>query len=662
MVEPTSAHRAVISSPKVNATEAFKVGIKYKPPRSLVRTSGEDWVFQPHPELYKTLATNVLKHYGYYKRNKIDKTYIPAYFYLGGAGTGKSRHGLEFASSVQEAITLQIQHPLYHELAQRLRKAFVFHVSFENGTSLTAEEMSNPWNAIGTRMLYQLLGEPIDMINNRYVADPAAIFRLVAAAAKVDLYDDFTGILVVDGIQKALARHDDGNYGLLSQISGLSLMSRDPSETEGGKLREAPFIMTCVTATCFGPVQRFLADSHRLRIHLPLNRLQPPTWKRDNSPVLNNSPVIRLLVDDIGGHARAMELIADELAMYQNEPLPNITELSNAVYAELKDRYKEALFVLEESTLPIAQAILSRRLIRLEDNIPGSQLKWEHVVSSGLVWFERAGIGDAYSPWGYLVAPYIWFWILARLPPEKNTRRLCQFLRTWKFNDYEELLRLATGEGLFGNITWQSFEIFCCSFRVLRSLGFGDGQEVPLESLHAGCKLRDDRDTVVVSRHPDYAEALHQHRTDSMVRKRDATGKARSAEQVETRHSGISNASHVVLNGTSAAAGDFSFSIEMPTQQAPNGRASLGKTVREVGQCKLFQKKLTQAMYDAERKKSAGPDDIFMLYTPTETEISDDSALPDRSGLVDKSCWQSYFGPFSGRAYMASQYSSPHPL
>ena len=30
------------------------------------------------------------------------------------------------------------------------------------------------------------------------------MFRLVAAAEKVDLYDDFTGILVVDGIQKTV--------------------------------------------------------------------------------------------------------------------------------------------------------------------------------------------------------------------------------------------------------------------------------------------------------------------------------------------------------------------------------------------------------------------------------------------------------------------------
>ena len=332
VVEPTSADLTIgqmqttITNPsKVDAEDYFKNGIEYRPPRLLVGTKGKNWAFQPHPELYETLATNVCKHYAHYKDNDIDKTYIPAYFYLGGAGTGKSRHASEFAFSVQQAITLvgpkgKIKRDDYHELAQRLRNPYVFHVSFENGTSWTPEEMSSPWNAIGTRMLHQLLGKPIDVLSKRYDADPRAVFRLVAAAEKVDLYKDFTGILVVDGIQKALMGYDDGKnrdstfYGLLSLIGDLSLMSRDPSETEGGTIRAAPFIMTCVTATCFGPVQQILADSHRMRVYLPLHRLDAPTWKETNLPVLdNNSLTTRLLVDDVGGHARAIELIADEL-------------------------------------------------------------------------------------------------------------------------------------------------------------------------------------------------------------------------------------------------------------------------------------------------------------------------------------------------------------
>ena len=108
---PRTPHRLQadnLTGPR-NTEDAFKSGIKYKPPRPLLNSSGIDWVFQPHPNLYKTLAPPVLEHYTQYKKNKVDKTYAPIYFYVGGAGTGKSRHGSEFASSVQEAIRLHAE-------------------------------------------------------------------------------------------------------------------------------------------------------------------------------------------------------------------------------------------------------------------------------------------------------------------------------------------------------------------------------------------------------------------------------------------------------------------------------------------------------------------------------------------------------------------------
>ena len=157
-----------------------------------------------------------------------------------------------------------------------------------------------------------------------------------------------------------------------------------------------------------------------------------------------------------------------------------------------------------------------------------------------------------------------------------------------------------------------------------------------MKLLHSGCKLRDDQETVVVNRH---------------------------LEKVDTRHNGTLDAgaqlSHVILNALSAPASDFFFSIKTSAQRSPNGKDSQGNIVREVGQCKFIEK-LTQDMYDAEREKSAGPDDIFMLYT--HTEISGDFALPDRSGLVDASCWDSYFGPFSSRACMASRHAVPEDV
>ena len=86
-----------------------------------------------------------------------------------------------------------------------------------------------------------------------------------------------------------------------------------------------------------------------------------------------------------------------------------------------------------------------------------------------------------------------------------------------------------------------------------------------MKLLHLGCKLQDDQKTMVVNRYLDFAEAVHQYRTDSVAKKHPAPCNARSAEEVDTRHSETLKAdaqlSHVILNGPSAAAGDFSLSI-----------------------------------------------------------------------------------------------------
>ena len=159
----------------------------------------------------------------------------------------------------------------------------------------------------------------------------------------------------------------------------------------------------------------------------------------------------------------------------------------------------------------------------------------------------------------------------------------------------------------------------------------------------------DDKNTIVVNRQLDYAEAAHQYST-----------KTTSAKDVVTKHIGTLDADnqlfHAILNAPSASAGDFFLSVQTPTQQFTSFWRFQSEIVREVGQCKFVKEKLNEKMYNEERNKSAGPADFFMLYTTAETP--DDIALPDRSGLVGKSSWNSYFGPFAGRAFIASQYAS----
>lgn len=225
-------------------------------------------------------------------------------------------------------------------------------------------------------------------------------------------------------------------------------------------------------------------------------------------------------------------------------------------------------------------------------------------------------------------------------------KHLSKLLDELVSSDYEGFDRIENDKGFHRNLTWQNFEVFCCYFRALRSFSYGDGQKVRLADLHSGCRLRDDQGadgegTIVVNRYLDYTEAKGRCDTDSRSMK----------DKIETCDGDLSadqQLSYVIRNGVSAPAGDFFLSIESPT---------LGKTVREVEQCKYTEKDKSVAgetSYAQEWEKSAGPDGIFILYTQGTTSQAID--LPNRCGIVDKSCWEEYFGPFAGRAYIAWSY------
>lgn len=58
-------------------------------------------------------------------------------------------------------------------------------------------------------------------------------------------------------------------------------------------------------------------------------------------------------MNNVGGHARVIEIIADELAKHQNDLKPNIAELANALFNRLISRYKEAVLVLRDDIFPV---------------------------------------------------------------------------------------------------------------------------------------------------------------------------------------------------------------------------------------------------------------------------------------------------------------------
>lgn len=80
------------------------------------------------------------------------------------------------------------------------------------------------------------------------------------------------------------------------------------------------------------------------------------------------------------------------------------------------------------------------------------------------------------------------------------------------------------------------------------------------------------------------------------------------------------------------------------------------ESIHEVQQYKLVHDVVTPTLFEAERDKSIAPSrDFFLVFTATTSSKIQSDALPLRSGIIDKTCFDSYYGPFAGRAFLCAE-------
>ncbi|RHZ72723.1 hypothetical protein Glove_240g37 [Diversispora epigaea] len=598
---------------KEQIADAFPQGLPYLKPEPLLRTSGADWGYQCHPSLRDILRKALKDHYEKFILGRFDKTTIPLYLFLSGAGTGKSRNANEFH---QTAITcLSAQEDM--ELLTRIKKAYVFLVSFENGTSILPKE--NPYLGIGTRMLFQLLRDKMDFfdIERKYNSpNPLEVVSLVAKRYNQSL-KDVTVILVVDAMQQLMKSKDDGLkadsqfYETLSGIADLAL--------------KGTFLIPVCTSTISGQVENSLKHSPRNRVYLPIISLQPPYYHQGDkiAPVFNEDEVTNILVQDCGGHGRALEVLSDCLKGRDIEQC-NLNTLMHELRFRLTNRYRDAIFDFTEYARPISRAILTRSRLNLYKTIPNTNKTPDELVGNGLIRFERI---NEDGPTGYLVAPYIWLWIFAEISHEQGD----PILRDWEFTDYTEQRVLLDPVSSLHSKAWQSFEKFVALIRCIKSSIIKEDELTTMSEIHAGARLNGD---IQFKNHNLRLEvAKHQTNTNS-------ENYTASIWNVECQNSTIDvrQFRHCIVNAPSSPHGDAFLSLDQQNT----------KILNEVHQYKLMKKPITQEEYIQERKKSASRNDFFILFTTAE---NCNIKLPNQSGIVDGKVFNDYFGPFAGRAY-----------
>jgi hypothetical protein len=246
----------------------------------------------------------MFEHYTAYINGLIDKQHIPLYLFLSGAGTGKSRNAAELHKTAYDCFngTLFPKHKdaelakREEKLARMLENAFVFHISLENGTSLGYYD-SDPWTAIGSRMLLQLLGEPdntgwklqtrIDQIVNKWhPPEPETVLDLVISKDESKTRAVF---IIMDGLHNVKVFGEGVLAKILTQLGNLT-------HWDG-------FMMVCSTSIVSGPVETILKGSHQIRIPLPCGPLEVPTINQMPVIEVENNIIAEMLVKDCDGHS-----------------------------------------------------------------------------------------------------------------------------------------------------------------------------------------------------------------------------------------------------------------------------------------------------------------------------------------------------------------------
>ncbi|CAG8617382.1 8244_t:CDS:1 [Ambispora gerdemannii] len=594
-------------------------------PEPLLYTSGANWEYQPHPSLKHILRRELKNHYTNFFSGYFDKMMIPLYLFLSGAGTGKSRNANEFH---QTAITC-LSEPEDTELLTKIKEAWVFHVSYENGTTLRSEE-SSPYLAVGTRMLLQLLKEKMGLykiIQTYEPADPEDVMTLVAKYHNRDL-KDITVILVVDGMQQLMDNKDDGLksdsrfYQTLSSIADFAF--------------KGIFVIPVCTSTITGPVEGTLKYSHRKRVYLPVASLKPPSYHQDDRlvPVFKDDEITKTLVEDCGGHGRALEALDDCLAGRNIEEC-NLDTLMNDLRLKLTERYRDAIFGSVDDARPVARAILTRRLLNLYKDVPKTNKTPDQFAGSGLIRFEQI---NKNSPQGYLTAPFVWLWIFV----EVSNNQADPILRDWQFADYGEQKALIDPVSSLQAKSWQSFEKFVASFRCVKSAVIEEDELTTISEVHAGARLNGD----IQFKNHNLQLEIARNQTDTKSENLTAR-----EWNVDCYHSTVDvrRFKHCIINAPSSPSGDAFLSLDQPGTESPN----------EIHQYKQRQKPISQMVYEEERKKSASKSDFFILFTTAE---NCNVELPKRSGIVDGKVFRDYFGPFAGRAYKSIMAKSTPPI
>ncbi|ETP33442.1 hypothetical protein F442_18024 [Phytophthora nicotianae P10297] len=239
------------------------------------------------------------------------------------------------------------------------------------------------------------------------------------------------------------------------------------------------WVIVICAATIYQPVDEFLAASPQWREMLQTTSLKRPKINgRDvfDTFAYGNGALTQLLVDDMGGHGRALEELFNVMLQNQGQAFEFIPVMHN-VLAAIRQAYP-AIVAQMQSMKQAFLAVISRRSV--DGNSRFGSLTLDQVISCGLIRLDGT----------HLQCPFVLYMLLEThdIPWNKQAT-------------------YAPAERLEDLKPWQLWEQFSCKFRALKSEAFSQKESVLWTDIHYGARFGDGCKRHVIERQLTYAHA-----------------------------------------------------------------------------------------------------------------------------------------------------------
>ncbi|ETN01923.1 hypothetical protein PPTG_16988 [Phytophthora nicotianae INRA-310] len=239
------------------------------------------------------------------------------------------------------------------------------------------------------------------------------------------------------------------------------------------------WVIVICAATIYQPVDEFLAASPQWREMLQTTSLKRPKINgRDvfDTFAYGNGALTQLLVDDMGGHGRALEELFNVMLQNQGQAFEFIPVMHN-VLAAIRQAYP-AIVAQMQSMKQAFLAVICRRSV--DGNSRFGSLTLDQVISRGLIRLDGT----------HLQCPFVLYMLLEThdIPWNKQAT-------------------YAPAERLEDLKPWQLWEQFNCKFRALKSEAFSQKESVLWTDIHYGARFGDGCKRHVIERQLTYALA-----------------------------------------------------------------------------------------------------------------------------------------------------------